>query len=208
MDNTALQQLYRFLVFVASGLCIGIIFDVFRILRKSFKTTDLVTSIEDILFWIITGILILYNIFRFNNGEIRSYLFLGILVGVTCYLIFLSKLFIRINVAILKYIKKFVRKVVTILLYPFRIFLSFIRKVVLKPISFIFINVRKNIKNEWNKINTTIKKKKIKSTKKEKKDDIIPSIKNESNKTIHKKCRKNKKVHKRKKDFSTKCRNI
>ena len=43
-----------FLIFVLNGFAIGFLFDIFRILRKAFKTTDTITYIEDILFWILT----------------------------------------------------------------------------------------------------------------------------------------------------------
>ena len=42
-----------------NGVIIGILFDFFRILRKSFKTPDFVTYIEDVIFWILTGLLTL-----------------------------------------------------------------------------------------------------------------------------------------------------
>ena len=57
------NQAYLFLIFVINGLLIGLLFDFFRILRLSFKTRDFVTYIEDIIFWIITGIIVLYSIF-------------------------------------------------------------------------------------------------------------------------------------------------
>ncbi len=46
---------------------IGLLFDCFRVLRKSFKTSDFVTYIEDIFFWIIAGMITLYFIFIYNN---------------------------------------------------------------------------------------------------------------------------------------------
>ncbi|MBO5478942.1 MAG: spore cortex biosynthesis protein YabQ [Clostridia bacterium] len=61
------NQAYTFLVFIINGIIIGFLFDCFRILRKSFKTSDIITYIEDILFWIITGIVTLYFIFFYNN---------------------------------------------------------------------------------------------------------------------------------------------
>ena len=56
------NQAYLFLVFTLTGFIIGALFDVFRILRKSFKTSDFITYLEDILFWALTGFLIIYNI--------------------------------------------------------------------------------------------------------------------------------------------------
>ena len=84
------NQAYLFLIFVINGLLIGLLFDFFRILRLSFKTRDFVTYIEDIIFWIITGIIVLYSIFIFNNGEIRFFMFLGIALGAFLYMTLFS----------------------------------------------------------------------------------------------------------------------
>ena len=91
----AQNQAYLFLVFSLTGVIIGILFDFFRILRRTIKTSNFITYIEDILFWILTGFLILYNIWYFNNGEIRIYMFLGIILGLTLYMLIFSKLFVN-----------------------------------------------------------------------------------------------------------------
>lgn len=75
MANT---QAVLFLIFVLDGIIIGVIFDFFRILRKSFFTGSIITAIEDIIFWIFTSGIILYTIFVYNNGIIRGYMFLGV----------------------------------------------------------------------------------------------------------------------------------
>ena len=103
------NQAYLFLVFSLTGIIIGIIYDIFRVLRKSFKTSDIITYFEDILFWIITGILILYNIWFFNNGEIRLFMFLGIILGVLIYMLILSNLVINILTWIISPIVKLVK---------------------------------------------------------------------------------------------------
>ena len=83
-----MSQSHLFYIFVLTGILIGIIFDIFRILRKSFKTPDFVTYIEDIIFWILCGILLFYTVYKFNNGEIRSYVLLGI--GVRIAILFIT----------------------------------------------------------------------------------------------------------------------
>lgn len=127
------NQAYTFLLFIINGICIGIFFDIFRILRKTFKTSDWITYIEDITFWCLSGIVTLYFIFAFNHGEIRLYIFLGILVGIIFYILLISKYFIRVNVIVIKFIK-------TIFLYPIR---KLTKMVFFRPISFIFINFKK-----------------------------------------------------------------
>ena len=89
------NQAYLFLIFIVNGLIIGFLFDLFRILRLSFKTKDFVTYLEDITFWILTGFIVLYSIFVFNNGEIRFYIFLGIALGVLLYMTIFSSSIIK-----------------------------------------------------------------------------------------------------------------
>ena len=151
-----MNQVYLFFIFIANGVLIGILFDFFRILRKSFKTSDIVTYIEDFLFWILTGFSILYFMFVFNNGEIRLFMFLGIAVGITLYMLIFSSFLIKINVTIITFLKKVISKIIGIILIPFK----FIKRLFFKPISFIFINIRKSSTNLYNNFIKITKKNK------------------------------------------------
>lgn len=164
----SLTQAYLFYVFLLTGILIGLIFDIFRILRKSFKTSDFVTIIQDIIFFIISSSLILYTVFKFNNGEIRSFVLIGLISGICIYLLIFSKIFIKINVEIINFIKKIIKRIITIILYPFNLLWNLIRKIFLKPISFIFINFKKSIGNYFRNM-SKIKNKKIFQYKKLKK---------------------------------------
>lgn len=140
-----LTQADLFYIFILTGILLGVLFDVFRILRKSFKTSDLITYIEDVVFWILAGFLLFYTVYKFNNGEIRSYVLLGIALGFTAYLIIFSKIFIKINVSIIMFVKNICIQIAKFMLYPLKLILNLLRKLFLKPISFIFINIRKNM---------------------------------------------------------------
>lgn len=158
-------QAKLFLIFTVNGIIIGLLFDFFRILRKSFKTKDFVTYIEDIIFWILTGFIILYSTFTFNNGEIRLFLFVGIILGILLYMLFFSSYVIKINVSIITFIKKLVIKIFNIVIIPFKFIYKLIRKVFFKPISFCIINIRKISTKSLNKIHNKIKTKtKIKNS--------------------------------------------
>lgn len=155
-----INQAYIFLIFILNGFAIGLIFDFFRILRKSFKTNDIITYIEDILFWIITGLIILYTTFIFNNGEIRLFMFLAIFIGVFIYILLFSNIIIKVNVKIIKTIKNILSKIINIISIPFKYFYIIFRKIIFKPISFTIINLKKltNISKKIKK-NTKINKK-------------------------------------------------
>ncbi len=140
-----MNQIYCFFIFIIVGIIISILFDIFRILRKVFKTPDIITYIEDIICGVLAGIIIIYSIFKFNNGEIRSYLFVGILVGILSYLFTLSKFFVKFGDKILTFLKK-------ILLFPIKKalllsknVLKFINRNIFRPFSKFIISVRNKI---------------------------------------------------------------
>ena len=137
-----MNELYCFFIFIIVGVVICILFDFFRILRKSFKTPDIITYIEDIVFGVLAGIIIIFSIFKFNNGEIRSYLFIGILIGMLIYLFTISKIFINYGSKILTFLKK-------ILLFPIKktllfskSILKFIKNKIFRPFSKSILNIR------------------------------------------------------------------
>lgn len=133
------------MMFVINGILIGFLFDVFRILRKSFETKDIITYIEDVSFWMLSGGLTLYFIFYYNNGEIRFYIFLGIILGILIYMLTISKYIIKFSVTIINFIKGIINKVVKFVFYPLKLIINFVRKLLFRPISFICINIRKNL---------------------------------------------------------------
>ena len=147
-----MNEIYIFSLFILTGMIIGILFDIFRIFRKNFKTIDSITYIQDFLFWILTGIILLYSIFAFNNGELRGYIFVGIILGIFLYMLILSKPFVRISSKIISLMKK-------ILSVP----INFLNKYVIKPLSNLLSRllnwIKKIIKVNIPKINLKNKKK-------------------------------------------------
>lgn len=150
----ATNQAYLFLIFIVNGIIIGLLFDFFRISRKVFITNDVVTYLEDILFWILAGIIVLYSIFVFNNGELRLYMFLGIILGAFAYMLFVSSYIIKINVKIINIFKE----ILSIFMIPFKFIYKTLHKILLKPITFLFINIRKSFTNFGIKIYNNLKR--------------------------------------------------
>ena len=95
-----------FIFFFIIGIIIGFIFDIFRVIRTSFKTTDFITLIEDIIFLLISSILIIGGIIKINGGEVRFYLFLGIFLGGLIYSLTISNLYVIIFYEFVKICKK------------------------------------------------------------------------------------------------------
>ena len=161
----ATNQAYLFLIFTLNGIFIGILFDFFRILRKSFKTINLITNVEDIIFWILTGLSIIYCMYNFSDGSLRLFMFLGLGIGLTIYILTLSNFIIKTVVKVISIIKKFIITIISIITFPFKAIFKLIRKILFRPIYVIFIkiqnNMTKKLKNIYYNIN---KSKKIQKT--------------------------------------------
>ncbi|MFR2570591.1 MAG: spore cortex biosynthesis protein YabQ [Clostridia bacterium] len=127
------NQMKIFAVFILDGLLIGLLFDFFRIIRKTIKTPNIITYIQDIIFWILTGILIIYTIFVYNNGQIRLYMFLAIVIGVLIYFITISKKILNVVLNIIEFMKK----VIKLIIKPLQI--------IIQPARHIYNKIIKNI---------------------------------------------------------------
>lgn len=147
MNDLITNQALSFGIYIICGAIIGVFFDIFRILRKSFKTTDVFTYIQDTIFGILTGIFLILILFVFNNGELRFYIFLALFLGLILYLTTISKYFIKINVKVVTSMKLIVTKTLSIIIYPIRKTYNLIKKLlsklILKPFRIFTINIRK-----------------------------------------------------------------
>lgn len=131
------EQTQIFIIFVIVGIIISFLFDIFRILRKVYKFSNMLIYMQDILFWLLTGIIILQAIFKFNSGDIRIFLFLGIFVGVFIYISLFSIYVIKIGSFILKLINTLIRKLINVFKVPICKILNLMVKY--------YRNLRKNV---------------------------------------------------------------
>ena len=156
----AINQAYLFLIFTLNGIFIGILFDFFRILRKSFKTINLITNVEDIIFWILTGLSIIYCMYNFSDGSLRLFMFLGLGIGLTIYILTLSNFIIKTVVKVISIIKKFIITIISIIIFPFKAIFKLIRKILFRPIYVFFIKIQNNMTKKLKNIYYNINKSK------------------------------------------------
>lgn len=97
-----------FIFFFIIGIIIAMLYDFFRVLRKSFKTKDYVTFIEDVIFLFLSGVLIISSIIKLNYGEFRVYMCFGMFFGILIYSLTLSKLYVIIFYVLVNFVKKII----------------------------------------------------------------------------------------------------
>ena len=70
------NQLFSFFIYVIVGILLGFIFDIFRAFRRSIKNSNVATNIEDILFVIISFIIIAMVVQIVSKGRIKVLYFI------------------------------------------------------------------------------------------------------------------------------------
>ncbi len=79
------EQTLIFLISILVGVAGSIFFDMFRAFRRLVKARAVWVSIQDLLFWLITGFSVFLFLYRINFGEVRWYIFFGIGLGIFFY---------------------------------------------------------------------------------------------------------------------------
>jgi spore cortex biosynthesis protein YabQ len=157
------SQALVFLTTVVIGAVIGFVYDLFRVIRKIVPHANLMTSIEDMLYWIIVSLLMFYVMLNQNNGEIRIFTVMGAFLGMLLYFLTVSKLFMAVSLTIVAFIKKILLVLFEIVMTPFRL----IYKMLEKPIFLCRKKLKKfrNVLKKWlhkSKNYAKIKKRKLK----------------------------------------------
>ena len=91
------KELSVFLQAVLAGNIIYLVYSVIRVVRRLWKHNLFFVSLEDLIFWIGTGIYLFVRIYQTSDGIIRWYFVIGVLLGgiVTHFIIFqISKKYI------------------------------------------------------------------------------------------------------------------
>ena len=117
-----------FCVFFILGILCGFIFDFFRALRKTIKTNNIITYIEDIGFFLIIGLMLLRSILIFSNGEIRFYIFFAIIFGIIIYILTIGNLCAIMFNVILSSLKNLLLFLIKIIKIPIKIIKSVLKK--------------------------------------------------------------------------------
>ena len=105
------EQVYVFLWSIFIGIILTVIFDLFRLFRRNKKSKDIIVYIQDVLFWIIVAIIIMFSAFITNNGELRGYMIIGYVLGSMLYLLTISNFLLNFFGNLLDKIEKILRKI-------------------------------------------------------------------------------------------------
>ena len=126
------NQLKLFIIYIISGFGFSIIFDFFRSLRLSVKTSNKVTNAEDVIYLLIVGTILITILARYNYGELRFFMIIALIIGINIYYTFFSRLIIKIVSKIFLSIKKMIQLLRRNLILKYRSLSNFYKKILKK----------------------------------------------------------------------------
>lgn len=102
-----------------SGIGMGIVFDGYRVVSDELRISRWWIPVFDLLYWIAATIAVFQVLSASNEGEVRAYIFLGLLLGIGFY----YWLFSRIVVALVHGIIRAIRAIIQFVIRMFVIFI-------------------------------------------------------------------------------------
>lgn len=113
---------------MVTGAVLGFVYDLFRLKRKVIRTKSFLISLEDIIFWVFSALLLFTAAYFSNDGEVRLYFFFAALLGVLIYYWIFSRWVIQILTFLVKMVIWPFAFLISVLKVPLKKLLICIRK--------------------------------------------------------------------------------
>ena len=110
MNQNIIPELYFFAASLTVGFALAILYDLLRIFRRFIRHSLFFVSVEDFLFWFIAGIAGFYMIYVYNDGIIRLYAIVGMLLAAVLYYRCCSRFVVRFGTWLCKLFWNPIRK--------------------------------------------------------------------------------------------------
>ena len=104
---------------IMAGLITGILFDMYRIIRD-LNSKRIIEMIEDILFWILAGMIVFTFLLYTNYAFLTPYVYIFIIISLLFYFKFISRYFYNIEKDIVNGICRIIRITFKNILYPLK----------------------------------------------------------------------------------------
>lgn len=141
------NQAYYFAATIVIGLVMGFCYDYYSVVRDVLKLRRVGTWLGDLIFWLVTTLVVFLLLLKTNLADLRFYVFIGISMGALIYYLTLSRavrktmrykffllqriweLMVRVVLFLWSVLTYPIRLLILILSYPLNFFLSVFTKV-------------------------------------------------------------------------------
>lgn len=120
------EQARLFLLCIALGGGMGLLYDCLRVFRHALRHKRFWVQAEDALFWLLAVFSVFGVLLKANSGEVRVFSLFGLFGGMGLYFLTLSRWVIAVSDSVIRFIRYCIRLFFRILFTPFRLlFLPF-----------------------------------------------------------------------------------
>lgn len=107
-----------FLQSLLLGFALGLLYDVFRVLRLAVRHSSLAIFLEDISFFAVCAVLTFLFSLSAVSGRVRVFLVIGEFLGATVYYVTLGVLVMRVSKPLIRVVKAILRLLYRIFIHP------------------------------------------------------------------------------------------
>ncbi len=137
------------------------IYDLLRIGRRVFRRGKIWIGVQDIIYWLVYGVMIFLTLYRENDGLVRGFAIGAMLLGMICFLLFCSRFVLFVGVKVLGGICLGLSKVFRIVAKPFCALGRFFRRIFGKSMGKckkLMRMQKKRLKKAWKEVRMNLRK--------------------------------------------------
>ncbi|MFD2611537.1 spore cortex biosynthesis protein YabQ [Paenibacillus gansuensis] len=102
-------QFYTFAMMALSGVLLGVVYDAYRVVCRELRLPRWVLSLMDLVYWVFSCIFVFRVLYASNQGEIRLFVFLGLVLGVLFYFWLIGSITVRIVLWLIQVVRALLR---------------------------------------------------------------------------------------------------
>lgn len=114
------SQLNILIYSILSGVLVGILFDLYNIIRGK-KIPKIIIVVEDILFWILTAVIVFTFLLYNNYAFLGPYVYIFMIITIILYLKLISPKIIEVEMYSISKLSYFIRILLKNIIYPVKI---------------------------------------------------------------------------------------
>lgn len=92
-----------------SGVALGVLYDVYRVVAGLLRISRWIIPLLDLIYWVAATLLVFRVLYYSNQGQVRAFVFLALLIGISFYFALLSRWVILLLHWLIRVTKAFIR---------------------------------------------------------------------------------------------------
>jgi spore cortex biosynthesis protein YabQ len=132
MNQAIIVELHFFGTSVLWGVLILVLYDFLRILRRLVSHNSFFVALEDLIYWMVSSVLIFRMMYQQNNGIIRGFSIMGMLLGMLIFHGTISDICVTAISTFLQRIENLIKRIILFILSPFCFLFKLLKRLVLR----------------------------------------------------------------------------